>query len=91
MKQHKEFFIKYSLEKAENAIKEAKFNLDNDFLNIAVTRTYYSMFYAVTALGYFMNFKTGKHYQLKETIENNLDKAAFFINEIKNYINSKLM
>jgi len=63
-KQHDAFFIKYSLEKARDAIKETQFTLDNGFLNMAESRLYYAMFYAVMALGYSEDFVTSKHAQL---------------------------
>lgn len=63
-KQHKEFFIKYSLEKSREALKEVSFNLAGGFLNIAQTRLYYAIYYAVSALAYKDDFKTSKHAQL---------------------------
>ena len=63
-KSHEKFFIKYSLEKAHNAIIEAEFNLNGGFLGIAANRTYYAIFYAITALGYLENFTSSKHHQI---------------------------
>ena len=63
-KQHKEFFIKYSLEKSREALTEVKFLLDNGLLNTSQSKLYYSIYYAVSALAYLEGFKKSKHAQL---------------------------
>lgn len=63
-KQHREFFIKYSLEKSQEALKEVEILLDNNLLNTAQSKLYYSIYYAVTALAHLEGFKTSKHSQL---------------------------
>jgi len=64
MKQHKDVLVQNSLQKAEESLKAAELNLNNDFLDTAQNRIYYSVFYAVTALGYNSEFITSKHSQL---------------------------
>jgi hypothetical protein len=56
--------IKYSLEKAEQAIASAKINIKSEFLSDAPNRIYYAAFYSVLALGYLDDFVTSKHSQL---------------------------
>lgn len=63
-KQHKEFFIKYSLEKSKEAIKEVHFLLENNLLNTAQSKLYYVIYYGVSALAYLEGYKTAKHSQL---------------------------
>lgn len=64
-KPHKEFLVKYSLEKSREAIKEVQILLDNNLLNTAESKLYYSIYYAVSALAYLEGFKTSKHAQLR--------------------------
>lgn len=63
-RQHKDIMISLYLEKSNKAVEEARFNFNNEFLNIAESRTYYAIFYAVTALGYLEEFITSHHSQL---------------------------
>ncbi|MEW5820781.1 MAG: HEPN domain-containing protein [Cyanobacteriota bacterium] len=55
--------IKYSIEKADQALKTAYDNLDKDLIT-ANNRVYYSVFYAVTALAYIDNYVTSSHKSL---------------------------
>lgn len=64
MKQHKNILVQNSLEKAEEALKAAEFNINNNFFSTAQNRIYYAVFYAVTAIGYNEDFITSKHSQL---------------------------
>lgn len=57
--------IAHRLERAKQTAVEARFNLDNNFLNLAENRIYYAMFYAVSALALKCDFITSKHSQLK--------------------------
>lgn len=63
-RQHKEFFIKYSLEKSREALKEVQFNIDNEFLNTAQSKLYYAIYYAISSLAYLEGHKTSKHVPL---------------------------
>lgn len=62
--QHREELIKLSLEKAQQALKSAKDNINLGNLETAQNRTYYAIFYVVSALAYKNNFSTAKHKQL---------------------------
>jgi uncharacterized protein (UPF0332 family) len=64
MKQHKDILIENSFQKAEEALKTAKINIENDLLDGAQNRIYYAIFYAAMALGYYNEFITSKHSQL---------------------------
>ncbi|NLF83616.1 MAG: HEPN domain-containing protein [Candidatus Gastranaerophilales bacterium] len=64
MKQHKDILVKLSFEKADEALRSAKLNIDNNLLTAAQNRIYYALFYSVLALGYSNGFVTGKHGQL---------------------------
>ena len=127
---HKDILIKTSFDKAEEALKTAKLNIENELFDGAQNRIYYAIFYAVIALGYHNNFITSKHSQLlgwfnkkfikdekmfkpelfqiyqnayknrmrsdyefvskpdKEKLLKSFDKAVYFIETIKNYLNS---
>lgn len=85
MSLHEKILITNSLEKAMEAIKSAESNINNDFLLNAQNRIYYSIFYAVLALGYLEDFITGKHQELmgwfnrefinnRKTFDKNLSK-----------------
>lgn len=63
-KRHKEFFIKYSVQKSREALNEVRFNIDNGFLNTAQSKLYYSIYYAVSSLAYLEGHKTSKHVPL---------------------------
>jgi len=64
MKLHKTVLAENSLEKAEQALQNAKMNIENNFLTGAHNRAYYAVFYVVLALGYLDEFITSKHHQL---------------------------
>ena len=64
MKLHKTILAKNSLDKSEQALKNAELSFNNDFFTEAHNKVYYSVFYLVLALGYLDEFVTGKHHQL---------------------------
>ena len=63
---HNEFqdLINYRIQQANETIKEVEFQIENNFLVIAVNRIYYGMFYMLLALALKNGFKTSKHNQL---------------------------
>ncbi len=64
MEHENEFILaRYSLEKADKALKDAVSNLDIS-LFVSQNRAYYTVFYTVLALGYLDGFTTSKHHQL---------------------------
>ncbi len=56
--------VKYRIQQAYETIAEVEFQINNNYLNTAVTRIYYGMFYILLALALKNNFKTSKHQQL---------------------------
>ena len=58
------FLISYNIEKAETAIDDAQFLMDNSKIFAAFNRIYYACFYIITALSLKNNFSTSKHKQL---------------------------
>ncbi len=52
------------IKQAYETIPEVEFQIKNNFLNIAVNRIYYGMFYILLALALRHNYKTSKHQQL---------------------------
>ena len=60
----KKIFISYNVEKADTAISDAQFLIDNNKVYAANNRTYYACFYILTALSLKDNFSTSKHKQL---------------------------
>jgi uncharacterized protein (UPF0332 family) len=62
--ENKGFFIENFLRKSEEALLDSKINIENQRLHNALNRIYYSIFYAVIALGYQEGFISSKHKQL---------------------------
>ncbi|HLP45482.1 MAG TPA: HEPN domain-containing protein [Candidatus Deferrimicrobium sp.] len=56
--------IAYRIEKAKNALEDARFLLENNKLHLAVNRIYYGIFYILSALALKNRFQTRKHQQL---------------------------
>ncbi len=59
-----EELIKFRIQQAYETISEAEFQINNNYLRIAVNRIYYGMFYVLLALALRNNYKTSKHQQL---------------------------
>ncbi len=78
--ENRKILIQYRIQKADSAIDEAKFLLDNNKLFAAVNRIYYANYYIVSALALKHDFSTSKHGQLMGWFnrtfikERNLDK-----------------
>lgn len=68
--------VKNWLYKADEAIKTALVNVDNDCLSGAQNRIYYAVFYAVMALGQQRGFVTSKHTQLMGWFNRELVKTG---------------
>ena len=56
--------VDFRIKQAYETIPAGEFQIKNDFLNIAVNRIYYGMFYVLLALALKHNYKTSKHQQL---------------------------
>ena len=59
-----EELIKFRIQQAYETISEAEFQINNNYLRIAVNRIYYGMFYVLLALALRNTYKTSKHQQL---------------------------
>jgi uncharacterized protein (UPF0332 family) len=73
----KEILVNNWLFKSDEALKDAKKNLELDMLSNAQNRLYYAVFYAICALGQKNGFITSKHGQLlgwfnREYLKSNL-------------------
>ena len=64
MVSEKEEMIQQAFERADQAIKSAGMNIENNWLTDAENRIYYAIFYSVVALAYFDGFETSKHSEL---------------------------
>ena len=60
----RQVLIQHKLERAKISIADVRFLIDNGKLIIAVSRMYYGMFYALSALAVKHRFSTTKHKQL---------------------------
>jgi uncharacterized protein (UPF0332 family) len=56
--------INFRVQQAYETVKEVEFQIENNYLVIAVNRIYYGMFYMLLALALKNGFKTSKHSQL---------------------------
>ena len=56
--------INYRIKQARETSEEVKFQIENNYLVIAVNRIYYGMFYMLLALALKEGYKTSKHNQL---------------------------
>lgn len=62
--EQKEILIKNWLLKSDEAMADAKANLEQNRLTTTQNRLYYAIFYAVSSLGQKLGFVTSKHGQL---------------------------
>ena len=70
MKQNKELFIKLNIEKSDEALRGAKLLYDDNAPMSSLNRSYYSIFYTVTALAEKHRFKTSKHITMMRWFNN---------------------
>ncbi|MDO9577839.1 MAG: HEPN domain-containing protein [Candidatus Cloacimonadales bacterium] len=56
--------IEHNIKKSQEANEEVKFLISNGFYALALTRTYYSIFYMISALALQYDFSTANHSQL---------------------------
>ncbi len=61
----KEDYITYKLKKADEALKEAQLLLENNFNEAAISRLYYSAFYAISSLLINLNLNPKTHQGVK--------------------------
>ena len=75
------FLLKNCLIKANRSLETSRFLIENSDVDAAFNRIYYSIFYAVMALGYKYGFITSKHRQLMGWFN------KIFVNEKKVFSN----
>jgi uncharacterized protein (UPF0332 family) len=68
MTEEEKALITYRMERAQQAIIEAKTLFDGGLLNAYVNRLYYACFYAVSALLLTKNLSTSKHSYLRSLL-----------------------
>ncbi len=71
----KEELVRHRLARSIESAEDAKLALENDRLNNAENRIYYSIFYSVSALALKYNYSTSKHFQLMGWINKNFIKT----------------
>lgn len=76
--EEKQTYIEYRIERAHETLKEASMLLHEDHLHGAVNRTYYAMFYAVSALALQHDFSTSSHSQLRGFFNREFVKTGKF-------------
>jgi len=74
--------IEYRMERAQQAIVEAKTLFDPGLLNAYVNRLYYACFYAVSALLLTKNLSTSKHGHLRSLMHRELAKTGLIPKEL---------
>jgi len=74
--------IAYRMERAHEAIDEAKLLFDAGHTNSYVNRLYYACFYAVSALLLFKNISTNKHGYLRSLLHREFVKTGVIPKEM---------
>ncbi len=74
--------IKYRMQRAYNAIEEAKTMLDSGHVNAYVNRLYYACFYAVSALLLTKDVSTSKHGYLRSLMHRDFVKTGLISSEM---------
>lgn len=74
--------IAYRMERAQQAIIEAKTLFDAGLLNAYVNRLYYACFYAVSALLLTKNLSTSKHGYLRSLLHREFVKTGLIPKEL---------
>lgn len=74
MKEERKILIAYRLERAKEALEEAKLLLDKGYGNTFVNRLYYACFYAVSALLLAKDLSSAKHSGVRSLFHQNFVK-----------------
>lgn len=74
--------ILYRMERAKEAIEEAKILFDSGHINSYVNRLYYACFYAVSALLLTRNISTSKHGHLRSLLHKEFVKTGLIPQEM---------
>jgi uncharacterized protein (UPF0332 family) len=81
MKEEIRILINYRLERASEAIEEAKLLLDQGYANTFVNRLYYACFYSVSALLLSHELSSSKHSGIRSLFHQNFIKSGSIDNE----------
>jgi len=74
--------IAYRMERAHEAIDEAKMLFEAGHINLYVNRLYYACFYAVSALLLIKDFSTSKHGYLRSLMHREFVKTGLIPKEL---------
>lgn len=77
--------VAYRMERAHEAIDEAKILFDAGHINSYVSRLYYACFYAVSALLLTKNISTSKHGYLRSLLHREFIKTGLIPEELGKY------
>ena len=76
MTQEKKVLIRYRLERAHEALQEARILLAEGYANTFVNRVYYACFYAVTALLLTKDLSSARHVGVRALFHQNFVKPG---------------
>ena len=82
MTEEERALVAYRIERAREAIDEAKMLFDAGHLNSYVSRLYYACFYAVSALLLTKNISTSKHGYLRSLLHREFVKTGLIPKEL---------
>jgi len=82
MTKEEKALIVYRMERAHEAIEEAKMLFDAGHINAYVNRLYYACFYAVSALLLTKDFSTSKHGYLRSLMHREFVKTGLIPKEL---------
>ncbi len=85
MTEEEKVLIEYRMERARQAIEEARTMFDAGYVNAYVNRLYYACFYAVSALLLTRNFSTSKHGYLRSLMHREFVKTGFISKELSKH------
>ena len=82
----KKELIKYSIERANKAINDVEFLIENEKYYLATNRIYYGIYYSLSALALKHSFQTSKHTQLIGWFNKNFVKNGILEKRFGKYI-----
>ena len=78
--------IRYRVEQAEEALRDAQALMDNDSLRASVNRSYYAMFYSVLALLITRDLGTSKHSGAISLFDREFKTSGIFSKELSDWL-----
>lgn len=82
----KKELIKYNIERANKAISDVEFLIENKKYHLATNRIYYGIYYILSALALKHSFQTSKHTQLIGWFNKNFVKNGVLEKRFGKYI-----